>query len=146
MQEDGTLTQVGEPAECKNPTFLCSSHDGKFLYASNEIGKIDIKENGKLQPVENSGLITSYEIDQKNGGLKKINEVFTGAYPCHIDVNSKGDQLISAFVFLISKKMVASILGIRKHILNAWDSIKMIRNWALITGKKLPGKINRTHI
>jgi 6-phosphogluconolactonase (cycloisomerase 2 family) len=38
LDEDGSLTQVGEPVKCKNPTFLCSSPDGKYLYAGNEIG------------------------------------------------------------------------------------------------------------
>ena len=87
LGDDGSLTQVGEPVKCKNPTFLCSSPDGKYLYAGNEVGNFNMQENGS---------ITSYKIDKKNGTLKMINQVSSGKYVCHVDMNSRGDRLVSA--------------------------------------------------
>ena len=44
LNEDGSLTQVGEPVKCKNPTFLCSSPNGKYFYAGNEIANFHNEE------------------------------------------------------------------------------------------------------
>lgn len=49
------MTQVGEPAKCVNPTFLCSSPDGNYLYAANETGKVEVENDGSYKIVEETG-------------------------------------------------------------------------------------------
>jgi len=46
--------------------------------------------------MQENGSITSYKIDKKNGTLKMINQVSSGKYVCHVDMNSRGDRLVSA--------------------------------------------------
>ena len=64
------MTEIGEPVSAENPTFLTSSPNGKYLYASNE-----------TQSFENCGSVTSYSIDSTTA---------------HLDINAAGDRIVVA--------------------------------------------------
>ncbi len=68
-----------------NPSFLVPSHDGKFLYAVEEIGS----------DVDTVGHVVAYAWDGAN--LKKINQQSSHAFaPCHLSTDSQGRYLFVA--------------------------------------------------
>ena len=60
MNDDGSLVEVGEAVPSDNPTFVTTSPNGKFLYASNEIGNDPVTHNFSF---EDGGSVTAYSID-----------------------------------------------------------------------------------
>jgi 6-phosphogluconolactonase len=86
--ESGKLTEPRLAAETVNPTFLALHPDGKHLYAVNEVGKFLGKD---------AGGITAFSIDEKTGGLTKLNEQHSGGPgPCHLVVDRAGKCVLAA--------------------------------------------------
>ena len=93
FNEDGSLTEVGEAVQLENPTFLTTSPNGKFLYATSEIGMHYIPE----QTYPDGGTVTSYSIDQDSGKLTLLNKVLSGGdYAAHVSINSAGTRVVCA--------------------------------------------------
>ena len=55
LNEDGSLTQLCEPAPSRNPSFVRTTPDNRFLYAAHENMEFDGKANNSS--------ITSFSID-----------------------------------------------------------------------------------
>ena len=71
----------------RNPTALTTDPHHRFLYAVEEIGKLN----------EIDGSIYSYAIDPKSGALKFLNKVSAeGGNPAHLVVDQTGKMLIDA--------------------------------------------------
>jgi 6-phosphogluconolactonase len=84
----GSLTSIGLVAETANPTFLALHPNQRFLYAANEISKL----NG--QPV---GGVSAYSIDPQSGKLTFINQQSSGGSgPCHLIVDNTGKCVLVA--------------------------------------------------
>ena len=93
LNEDGSMTQQCDPAPGKNPAFVRTTPDGKFLYASNEVMNFEGGSTlfNKEKPLPNDGSITSYSVDRTTGKLTKINQVSSGGgAACHISVDKTG--------------------------------------------------------
>jgi 6-phosphogluconolactonase len=74
----GALSTPVLAAEGRNPSFLASSADGRFLYAVNEVDAVDGKPGGA---------VTGYAIDKAAGTLKLLNAQSTvGGGPAHVSV------------------------------------------------------------
>jgi 6-phosphogluconolactonase len=77
----GTLSAPTLAAEGRNPSFLASTPDGRFLYAVNEVDAVDGKPGGG---------VTGYAIDKATGALKLLNSQSTvGGGPAHVSVAGK---------------------------------------------------------
>jgi 6-phosphogluconolactonase len=84
----GALTPLNTPAETKNPSFLATDPEGRFLYAVNEIGDYEGKS---------AGSVTSFAMDRATGKLTMLNTVSTkGDGPCHLMVDNTGKMLVVA--------------------------------------------------
>lgn len=84
----GVLSEPVLAAATEEPSFIAVSHDGKYLYAVNEL----LKYEGN-----NSGSVSAFAIDQKTGGLTFLNRYATGGgAPCHVTITEKGDLVIVA--------------------------------------------------
>ncbi|QKE72201.1 lactonase family protein [Arthrobacter citreus] len=80
--EKERITDVKPVAELGNPTYLAISEDNKNLYAV-------VKEG-------NLGGISVFAINE-NGELQKLNDqLIEGASPCHISVDSKKQNIVTA--------------------------------------------------
>jgi hypothetical protein len=74
----GALSTPTLAAEVRNPSFLASSPDGRFLYAVSEVDAVG------GQP---GGAVAGYAIDKAAGTLKALNTQSTvGTGPCHVSV------------------------------------------------------------
>lgn len=81
----GYLEEMLVKEEIINPSFLVPSHDGKFLYAVEEIGP----------ETDSSGRVVAYAWDGKE--LKQINSQPSHAFaPCHVTTDSQGRYLFVA--------------------------------------------------
>jgi 6-phosphogluconolactonase len=84
----GKLTEPRLAAETTNPSFLALHPDGKHLYCVNEVSKFLDK---------NAGGVTAFSIDEKTGGLTKLNEQHSGGPgPCHLVVDREGKCVLVA--------------------------------------------------
>lgn len=86
--ESGRLSAPELAVAAQNPTFLALSHDGRFLYAVNEIG------NFSGRP---SGAVSAFRIDQQSGKLTLLNqEPSGGSGPCHVAIDNTGRCVLVA--------------------------------------------------
>ena len=84
----GKLTGPELAAEAKNPTFLAIHPNSRFLYAVAETS--DVGSN-------HTGAAIAFEIDQRSGKLKLLNQQSSGgAGPCHLSVDKKGKCVLVA--------------------------------------------------
>jgi 6-phosphogluconolactonase len=84
----GELTSAGLVAETENPSFLAIHPNRRFLYAANEVTKFE---------GENSGAVSAFAIDKKNGKLKFLNrQASKGGAPCHLVVDKAGKNVLVA--------------------------------------------------
>lgn len=73
----GTATPVSKISSLNNPSYLCVSPNGKFVYAVNE--------------TTGSGEVNALSFNKIKGELKFINKVSSGGEaPCYIDIDSTG--------------------------------------------------------
>jgi 6-phosphogluconolactonase len=83
--EKGVIEDLRLAAETINPSWLCLSPSGEYLYSANEMSGF----NG-----ENSGALSAYKI-QRDGGLKYINQVKScGLAPCHLAIDDRETIII----------------------------------------------------
>jgi len=81
----GEATFVSKTSGVQNPSWLCVSKDGKFVYAVNE--------NGGDKP----GEVSSFAFDKKSGQLTLLNKQPTDGFaPCHIIIDASGKNVITA--------------------------------------------------
>lgn len=81
----GSLDQVYVEEGIVNPSFVLPSHDGKFLYAVEEIGP----------DVDSVGHVVAYAWDGK--ALKKLNSQSSHSFaPCHLNTDSQGRYVFVA--------------------------------------------------
>jgi 6-phosphogluconolactonase len=84
----GDVVSLGLAAESENPSFLAAAANGRFLYAVNEVGKL----NG--QP---GGGVSAFAIDRGTGKLKLLNQVSSlGAGPAHISLDQTSHNVLIA--------------------------------------------------
>lgn len=84
----GEMTHRGVVGECRSPSFLAFSKDGRFVFAVNEIGDYQGAATGS---------VTAFARDPASGALKTLNTVSShGSYPCHITAAPNGKHLLLA--------------------------------------------------
>ncbi len=84
----GALSPVGLVAETRNPSFLVTHPNGRFLYSVSETNSTG------SQP---GGAVSAYAIDGRTGGLTLLNEQPSGgAGPCHLTLDREGKYLFVA--------------------------------------------------
>jgi 6-phosphogluconolactonase len=87
-QATGRLSPVGLAAETRNPSFLVTSADGRYLFAVNEVSDFGGSR---------SGSVTSFAIDGGTGKLTQLSVQSTrGADPCHLALDRTGRFLAVA--------------------------------------------------
>ncbi|MDQ0153760.1 lactonase family protein [Robertmurraya andreesenii] len=83
---DTATAKIEEPqlaAELENPTYLAISRDNQFLYS--------VVKEGDL------GGVAAFALDKEKAKLTPLNhQVTTGAPPCHVSVDSKNRNIVSA--------------------------------------------------
>lgn len=81
----GKVKLLSHTDTAENPSYLCISRDGNFLYAVNEM---DIEESGK---------VSAYYFDRRQSKLELINQQQSGgAHPCHISITRDGKMVFVA--------------------------------------------------
>ena len=87
-ERSGEMTHRGVVGECRSPSFLAFSQDGRIIYAVNEIGDV----HGATP-----GSVTAVLRDAASGHLTALNTVSShGSYPCHITVSRNGKHVLVA--------------------------------------------------
>eukprot|EP00640_Fibrocapsa_japonica_P001156 CAMPEP_0113937006 /NCGR_PEP_ID=MMETSP1339-20121228/3724_1 /TAXON_ID=94617 /ORGANISM="Fibrocapsa japonica" /LENGTH=421 /DNA_ID=CAMNT_0000939609 /DNA_START=56 /DNA_END=1321 /DNA_ORIENTATION=+ /assembly_acc=CAM_ASM_000762 len=129
LNEDGTLSRIGQLAVGKNPTFLTLHPSKSFLYAANELGSSE------------PGTIYSLKISPESGSLAIVNvRVCPGYNPSSIDVDPEG-QFLAASFFLGGG-------GVASFWLNADGSIGETADlvtWTAPPGSPLEGVTSQVH-
>lgn len=81
----GEATFVSKTSGVQNPSWLCISKDGKFVYAVNE--------NSGDKP----GELSAFAFDKKAGQLTFLNKQPTDGFaPCHVSIDASGKNVITA--------------------------------------------------
>ncbi len=81
----GEATFVSKTSGVENPSWLCVSKDGKFVYAVNE------NSGGK------PGEVSAFAFDKKKGELTFLNKQPTDGFsPAHITIDDQGKNVITA--------------------------------------------------
>ncbi len=81
----GEATFVSKTSGVQNPSWLCISKDGKFVYAVNE--------NSGTNP----GEVSAFAFDKKTGQLTFLNKQPTDGFaPAHINIDASGKNVITA--------------------------------------------------
>ncbi|MDF2441411.1 MAG: 6-phosphogluconolactonase [Abditibacteriota bacterium] len=84
----GRLSDTGQTADAKNPSFVAVHPSGRYLYSVSEVGDVDGKPGGG---------VSSYAIDAQTGGLTLLNQQSSrGSGPCHVAVDATGRLLTVA--------------------------------------------------
>ena len=80
-EEAGTIDNIELAAQTENPTFLATSPNNEFLYATNEADQ---------------GRVTAFAIEA-DGALRQLNHQVVGpANPCHCSIDRTGQYLLVA--------------------------------------------------
>jgi 6-phosphogluconolactonase len=86
----GKLSDGELAAETPSPSFLAIAPDHRFLYAVNEVSKLD---GGKPA----AGSVSAYALDARTGKLTPLNEESSGgAGPCHLVTDRRGKNVLVA--------------------------------------------------
>ena len=81
----GEATFVSKTSGVQNPSWLCISKDGKFVYAVNE--------NSGDKP----GELSAFAFDKKTGQLTFLNKQPTDGFaPCNVSIDASGKNIITA--------------------------------------------------
>lgn len=81
--ETGEFSYRAEASGIKNPTFLTTSRDNKYVYSVSEVG------NGK-------GSISAFSFDATTGKLEFLNDASSGGNgPCYVSVDDKNSFVFS---------------------------------------------------
>lgn len=80
--DKGTVQLLSHTDSAVNPSYLCISKDGNYVYCVNE---------------ENKGGVSAYHFDRKKAQLIFLNQQSSGgAHPCHISITSDGQHVFTA--------------------------------------------------
>lgn len=86
--DNGDLHKIGLVAITDNPSFITIDHDGKFLYAVNEL---DTFEN------KSTGAVSVFAINRVSGALDRLQQISSlGAAPAHLSLDKQGQYLMVA--------------------------------------------------
>ena len=89
--DDGSLEPVsrtGPEFDNMNAGYLCTSPDGRFLYANNEVGNL----NGELGA---GGGIMSFAIDPDDGSITHVNtQPSMGVNPAYVTIDATGSHVL----------------------------------------------------
>ncbi len=81
----GKLAPAGEVKNAANPSFLCQSRSGRFLYSVNECSEFEGHPGGG---------VSAFSMDEQTGELTLINSQSScGAGPCHLSLDQTGKWL-----------------------------------------------------
>jgi len=80
--ETGELTKIHSIKAGESPSYLAFDTHHRNLYAVNE--------------EEVGGRVTSFEVDQKNGNLTRLNDQVSEGWPCHISVDHTNKLVLTA--------------------------------------------------
>jgi 6-phosphogluconolactonase len=95
--EKGSLTQLQElsilpPGFRNNGAELALTHDGKFLYNSNRLSRINAQDPNKIDRLE--GTITLYSVDPAKGTLTEMHQFPSGGImPRYFAIDPSGQYL-----------------------------------------------------
>lgn len=84
LNSDGSFDTIKLVGRSSNPSFLVASHDNKFLLATNEVDS------------SGTGFIESYLLS-KDSLIFISRKTSGGAHPCHLDIDSLGNVLVSNY-------------------------------------------------
>ena len=113
----GKVTPISNTDSADNPSYLCISPDGNFVYAVNEVSR------------QQSGLVAAYRFDKSKGTLQMINRQLSGSEnPCHISITRDAKWLLIANYTggSLSALPIAgdgSILPLQQHIIHSGKSV-----------------------
>lgn len=80
--DKGTVQLLSHTDSAVNPSYLCISKDGNYVYCVNE---------------ENKGGVSAYHFDRKKAQLIFLNQQSSGgAHPCHMSITSDGQYVFTA--------------------------------------------------
>ena len=80
--ENGSMRIEGESSAILNPSHLCMSPDGRFLYSVSEIGNYDAFGEGS---------VTAFRVDPESGILEQLQSIRSyGAGPCYVSLDRSG--------------------------------------------------------
>lgn len=96
--ESGRLAYLNRTTGIDNPSYLCVSKNGKFVYSVNEVGD------------DRKGSVTAFSFEPKVGTINPINKQVSGAGPCYISVDKDQKHVFAAnyaggsmYVFPVNK-------------------------------------------
>ncbi|MFD1257431.1 lactonase family protein [Mucilaginibacter terrae] len=96
--ESGRLAYLNRTTSIENPSYLCVSKNGKFVYSVNEVGD------------DRKGSVTAFSFEPKVGTINPINKQVSGAGPCYISVDKDQKHVFTAnyaggsmYVFPVNK-------------------------------------------
>ena len=114
---NGKVSLISNTDSADNPSYLCISPDGNFVYAVNEVSR------------QQSGLVAAYRFNKTNGTLQFINRQLSGSEnPCHISITQDAKWLFVANYTggSLSALPIAgdgSILPLQQHIIHSGKSV-----------------------
>jgi len=82
--ESGRLAYLNRTTGVENPTYLCISNNGKFVYAVNETG------------ADRKGSVSAFSFEPVVGTIQLINKQPSGAGPCYISVDKDQKHVFAA--------------------------------------------------
>lgn len=86
--DSGELTHISTSKNVKDPSYLAIAPNRRRLYAVNEVEDFGGKKSGAL---------SAFDIDQRNGGLRLLNQQPSlGGAPCYVVVDRTGRFLLVA--------------------------------------------------
>lgn len=113
----GRAALISNTDSADNPSYLCISPDGNFVYAVNEVSR------------QQSGLVAAYRFDKTKGTLQFINRQLSGSEnPCHISITRDSKWLLIAnytggSLSALPLASDGSILPLQQHIIHSGKSI-----------------------
>jgi 6-phosphogluconolactonase len=82
--ESGRLVYLNRTSGVDNPSYLCVSANGKFVYSVNEIG------------ADRTGSVSAFSFEPKVGKIELINKQPSGAGPAYIAVDKEQKHVFTA--------------------------------------------------
>jgi 6-phosphogluconolactonase len=82
--ESGRLVYLNRTSGVDNPSYICVSNNGKFVYSVNEIGN------------DRKGSVSAFSFEPKVGKIELINKQADDAAPCYISVDKDQKHVFTA--------------------------------------------------
>lgn len=113
----GKVALISNTDSADNPSYLCISPDGNFVYAVNEVSR------------QQSGLVAAYRFNKDKGTLQLINRQMSGSEnPCHISITRDAKWLVVAnytggSLSALPLAADGSVQPLQQHIIHAGKSV-----------------------